>query len=350
MLPLRTSAVVCLALVLPLAAHAARLRDNLYGVDTLGASHAWVVGNFGSIHHSADGGKVWTAQRSGTKTPLFDVDFADEQRGWIVGASGLILRTGDGGTTWTAGTSPVPGAKHLFNVAAVDERIVWAVGDWGAITMTRDGGETWLDRSLGILTVSVEDSPDRSLQTVTDDVILYDVMFVDARHGFIAGEFGSLFATGDGGETWRRLTTGTQKTLFGVHFVSPQEGWVVGIDGIVMRTADGGATWDVQRGLVEAGAIGDLSFVEAMENPGLYSVHFAGSRGVVVGETGTLFVSDDHGRSWTRRALPDRDRLTWMRDASLWDGGAGLVVGAAGFSGALDAAGVVHDRVEASAE
>ena len=350
MLPLpRGSAVVCLALILPLAADAVRMRDHLYGVDTVGTAHAWAVGNFGSIHHTADGGKVWTSQTSGTKTPLFDVDFADERRGWIVGASGLILRTTDGGATWTAGRSPVPGDKHLFNVAAVDERTVWAVGDWGAIAMTRDGGETWLDRSLGILTVHVEDSPERSLQTITDDVILYDVMFVDARHGFIAGEFGSLFVTQDAGETWRRLPTGTQKTLFGVDFVSPREGWVVGIDGIVMRTTDGGATWDVQRGIVDVGAIGDLSFVEAMENPGLYAVQVAGPRGVVVGETGSLFVSDDGGRSWTPRALPDRDRLTWMRDVGLWESGMGLAVGAAGFSAALGADGVV-DGAEASSE
>jgi photosystem II stability/assembly factor-like uncharacterized protein len=143
---------------------------------------------------------------------------------------------------------------------------------------------------------------------------------------------------------------GEEKTLFGVHFVSPQEGWVVGIDGIVMRTSDGGETWEVQCGLVDSGAIGDLSFVEAMENPGLYAVDFAGSRGVVVGETGSLFVSDDGGRSWTRRALPDRDRLTWMRDAGLWEGGAGLLVGAAGFSGVLDADGEVHDGAQAAVE
>jgi photosystem II stability/assembly factor-like uncharacterized protein len=349
MLPrLRGSAVLCLALVLPLAGQAARLRDNLYGIATLGSQHAWVVGNFGSIHHTADGGKVWQLQKSGTKMPLFDVAFADDQRGWIVGAAGLILRTSDGGATWTTGRSPVPGDKHLFNVAAVDARTVWAVGDWGAITVTHDGGETWVDRSLGILTVSVADSPNRAMQTVTDDVILYDVMFVDADHGFIAGEFGSLFATRDGGATWRRQVTGTDKTLFGVHFVSPDEGWVVGIDGIVMRTTDGAESWQVQRGLVEAGAIGDLSFVEAMENPGLYAVHFAGSRGVVVGDTGSLFVSDDRGRSWARRALPDRDRLTWLRDAGLWEGGAGLLVGAAGFSGALGADGTVDVGAEAA--
>jgi len=327
---------VCLALILPLVAHGARLQDNLYGVKTLESERAWVVGNFGSIHRTDDGGKSWKAQESGTKLPLFSVDFADAVHGWVVGTSGLILQTNDGGGTWTKTESPVPGHKHLFKVTTIDARTAWAVGDWGAITVTRDGGHTWENRSLGILTVAVDKSPERSLHLLTDDVILNDVMFVDRQHGFITGEFGTLYSTKDGGETWRKLPTGTEKTLFGVHFKDPRHGWLVGIDGIVLRTADGGESWKVQRGLVETGAIGDLSFVEAMANPGLYAVRVRGQQGVVVGDAGLLLVSVDGGHSWQPRVLPDRNRLTWMRDVSLGGGAQGLLVGAGGFTASID--------------
>jgi photosystem II stability/assembly factor-like uncharacterized protein len=204
------------------------------------------------------------------------------------------------------------------------------------VVQTRDGGATWTDRSLGGLAVERIESPDRLMQTITDDVILNDVEFVDAQHGFIVGEFGTLLATDDGGAHWRQVVVPTDKTLFGVHFRSPDEGWVVGIDGIILRTQDGGQTWTTQNGLTATGAIEDVSFVEAMANPGLYAVSVEGRRGVIVGDSGAFFVSDDGGETWTRRALPEEHRLTWMRDASVAASGRAFLVGAAGFTAAAD--------------
>ena len=42
-------AIVCLALVVATAAPAARLQDNVFGVTSLDAERAWVVGNFGAV-------------------------------------------------------------------------------------------------------------------------------------------------------------------------------------------------------------------------------------------------------------------------------------------------------------
>jgi photosystem II stability/assembly factor-like uncharacterized protein len=204
------------------------------------------------------------------------------------------------------------------------------------VVHTQDGGATWTDRSLGALAVERLEASGRTMQTITDDVILSDVEFVDAQHGFIAGEFGTLLATSDGGQHWRQVAIPTEKTLFGVHFRTPDEGWVVGIDGIILHTEDGGRTWTTQNGLTETGAIEDVSFVEAMANPGLYAVSVEGRRGVVVGDSGAFFVSDDGGRTWTRRALPAEHRLTWMRDASLAASGRAFLVGAAGFTAAAE--------------
>ncbi len=321
-----------LLLWLPMAAGAAEVRDNLYGVTTLSPTEAWSVGNFGAIHHTTDGGKNWQAANSGTKLPLFGVSFADGQRGWVVGKSGLILHTADGGTTWKSQESPIPPDKHLFKVKATDANTAWTVGDWGAIAMTRDGGQTWQDRSLGTITVREEEAPGRTTNVITDDVILYDVSFPDRTHGFICGEFGTVLATTDAGETWTRRVTPTEKTLFGLYFSTPSEGWAVGIDGLVMHTADGGKTWDVQHGDPVAAPVDEISFVESMKNPGMYAVQVAGQYGVIVGDVGMLLVSADGGKSWARRELPDKDRLVWLRDVSLVPGTSGFLVGGSGFS------------------
>jgi photosystem II stability/assembly factor-like uncharacterized protein len=328
-----------LVTALPCVVPAVTVRDNLYAVKSLGADEAWAVGNFGSIYYTRDGGKSWDARESGTKSPLFGIDFADGQNGWIVGKSALILHTTDSGKTWKPQKSAIPPDKHLFAVRALDTRTAWAVGDWGAIAVTHDGGDTWQDRSLGTATVKVEESPGRTTTTLTDDVILYAISFPDAKHGFIVGEFGTLLATNDGGETWEKRDLGTEKTLFSVSFVTPEKGWVVGIDGLLLRTRDGGKTWDVQRGREGAESIEELGFMETIRNPGLYDVHVRGQYGVVVGDTGILLISTDEGESWTRYDLPEKQRLVWMRGVSLGPED-GVVVGANGFSAQID-----HGRV-----
>ena len=60
----------------------------------------WIVGKFGLILHSSDGGKSWGEQRSETSKPLTAVSFANDRDGFIVGAGGTILATTDGGKTW----------------------------------------------------------------------------------------------------------------------------------------------------------------------------------------------------------------------------------------------------------
>jgi photosystem II stability/assembly factor-like uncharacterized protein len=335
-MPLRAAfVVVWMALVLAPSAHAAVLRDHLYGVKALSPNEAWAVGNYGAIYHTNNAGKSWEARDSGTKAPLFSVDFADAQHGWAVGKAGEIRATADGGKTWTHEKSPLEASKHLFKVRAVDARTVWAVGDWGAIAVTTDGGATWQDRSLPKLKVLASDRADRQENLVLEDVVLYDVAWPDAQHGYIAGEFATLLATADGGATWVKRTLPTEKTLFGATFVSAQEGWVVGIDGLVLHTADAGRTWNVQHGNAEPATIDELAFTDALKNPGMYSIAVVGQTGIAVGDTGTILVSGDGGGTWTRRVLPDRERYSWLRDVSLVAGDRGVLVGAKGISGVV---------------
>jgi len=316
-----------------------RLKDSVYGVATLGPESAVVVGTFGSIMTTTDGGKTWERHDSGTDEPIFSVAMADAQHGWAVGASGLIFRTTDGAKTWTKQTSPLKEQRHLFKVAAIDAKTAWAVGDWGAIIATTDGGATWSDRSLGILTVKTADTPDRQTMLLTEDVILNDVRFVDAQHGYIAGEFGTLLATTDGGATWMRRDLGTDQTVFGMDFVTAERGWIVGIDGMVMETTDAGVTWNVQHGSRERQMLDDVDFLAAMDRPALYAIAVEGKYGIIVGDAGSFLVTSDGGSTWSRQQLPD-DYLVWVRDVSLLPDGRGFIAGADGFVGA-----VANDKV-----
>jgi photosystem II stability/assembly factor-like uncharacterized protein len=329
-------ALVWLALSLTASSHAAVLRDHLYAVKALSATDAWAVGNYGAIYHTTNGGQTWEARDSGTKSPLFGVEFVDAQHGWAVGKSGEILATADAGKTWTRQKSPIDTSKHLFKVRAADAKTVWAVGDWGAIAVTTDGGATWQDRSLPKLTVHDGSRADRQENLVLEDVVLYDVDWPDAMHGYIAGEFATLLATSDGGATWEKRKLPTEKTIFGIDFVTADEGWAVGIDGIVLHTTDAGRSWTVQHGNPQPATIDELAFNDALKNPGMYSIAVVGRTGIVVGDTGTILVSSDGGQSWTRHVLPDRERYSWLRAVSLVPGDRGVLVGAKGLSGAVE--------------
>ncbi len=332
---------VCFALASATTVTAAELRDHLYGVRALSATEAWAVGNFGALLHTSDGGRTWKAADAKTRQPLFGIDFGDPQHAWAVGKSALVLRTTDSGATWTRQTTPLSLEKHLFKVRGVDAQTAWAVGDWGTIITTTDGGATWTDRSLGVTPVKTEESAGRTTTTITDDVILYDISFPDRNHGFIVGEFGTLLVTTDAGATWMHRPTPTEKTLFGAHFVTPERGWVVGMDGLVLRTDDAGHTWQVQHGQPEAAGVEDISFRDTLKNPGMYAVRVEGDYGVVVGDVGMLLTSSDGGRTWTRRELPEAERLVWMRDVSLAPGAGGFAVGAAGFDARVERTDVV---------
>ena len=67
--------------------------EGFFGISFTDANTGTVVGSFGTILHTTDGGQTWIPQTSGTTDQLRAVSFADANNGTIVGESGLILRT-----------------------------------------------------------------------------------------------------------------------------------------------------------------------------------------------------------------------------------------------------------------
>jgi photosystem II stability/assembly factor-like uncharacterized protein len=294
------------------AAPDARITDSLYGARFVSAEDGWVVGGFGTIYRTRDGGASWRQQASHTIEHLYGVDFADAQHGWVVGRSGTILHTNNGGDTWEPQASG--SEQHLFNVKAIDTQRAWAVGDFGTILATHDGGRKWDNHSM------------------TRDVILNAQAWVDTDHGWIVGEGGTIVTTSDGGATWTDQTSDVAKSLFGVFFTDAQHGWAVGLDGLILHTPDGGQTWQVQHGEKEVGALEQVGFAEALGNPSLYDIALAGKYGYAVGDVGGVFLSEDGGATWQRKEMPKAFGLRWIRALSLVRGTHGVLVGANGLT------------------
>jgi photosystem II stability/assembly factor-like uncharacterized protein len=75
--------------------------------------------------------------------------------------------------------------------------------------------------------------------------LLYAVHFVDAQHGWAAGQ--GIYATSDGGQHWQRQYAGSSEISV-LDFTDRTHGWAVGngADGtppVLLRTVDGGQHW-----------------------------------------------------------------------------------------------------------
>ncbi len=121
---------------------------NLYGVAYADRDHVWVVGEFGTIMASSDGGTTWRQQRPPVESTLFGVRFLDNMRGFAVGIDSVILQTADGGETWTTVHPPVD--QRSFYDVAIRGQQGWISGDSGTILRTSDGGATWSTEPLPI--------------------------------------------------------------------------------------------------------------------------------------------------------------------------------------------------------
>lgn len=284
--------------------------DHFYGVDFVG-DHGWVVGTYGTIIHTADGGRRWSRQRSSVAEPLFSVSFPTGQDGWAAGKGGVIVRTRDGGDSWTPQAS---GTKHLLSgIRFVDAQSGWAVGEWGTILHTADGGEHWETQRGG------------------EDVVLNGVFLLDAARGWVVGEKGTILFTEDGGATWSPRGEGIDieiservrgeplrlkdLSLYAVHFTADLEGWIVGIDGVMLHTADGGASWEV---------------LPRMSDRSLFDVRVQGGVGWAVGNEGAFLVSADGGRTWRGPDPSPVPTTYWLYRADFLTPERGYLVGAHG--------------------
>lgn len=131
--------------------------SGLIDVHAVTADIVWVVGGFGSVAITVNGGETWTSVGPGGILDINGVCALDEKRAWIAIDSSNVSYTSDGGLTWTqqhlaASASGVSSVYH--GITAIDEYNVWLVGsnpidteNKAIILHTVDGGERWTEQS-----------------------------------------------------------------------------------------------------------------------------------------------------------------------------------------------------------
>lgn len=166
----------------------------LYDVRFISPDEGWIVGEFGKILHTSDGGKTWQEQQESLvgeeivdalDLPTFyGIDCIDAQRCVTVGLDGRVAATTDGGATWAFEEVAGNFSEPLFTVQLFPDGSGWAAGVAGEV-LKRDGGK-WQPANLGMRVFSW----------------LRQVGFADANNGWLVGGFGTILRTRDGGKTW----------------------------------------------------------------------------------------------------------------------------------------------------
>ena len=208
--------------------------ESLQAVDFVDASFGWAVGYKGTILKTADGGATWTKQTSGDTSHIYGVSFVSQTQGWASGYWGLILTTEDGGTTWTRVLWPFGQDVWVTNlwhdVAFADAGHGWMVGE-ESVARTTGAAPPWTWTTLG--------SSSETLNAID---------YASATRAWAvgwSGTAGAVYATTDG-TSWHLQATGSSEPLQDVSSPTANNVWLAGYRGTVFATTDGGATWKAE--------------------------------------------------------------------------------------------------------
>jgi len=170
--------------------------------------------------------------------------------------------------------------------------------NFGFIYKTTNGGDTW------------------DLSPLATGTLFGGITFTDFQHGWVAADKGRLFETDNGGASWTAredLPVDSSQSLRKLAFVGSDSGWAVGTDGVIIRTTNGGTDWSLQATPTGHGLSG-VSFVDAQN-------------GWASGLNGTILHTSNGGLAWT---LQNTGTSADLRDIDFVDVNRGWAVGSNG--------------------
>ncbi len=203
-------------------------------------SHGWAIGCRSAMFPSGvfvteTGGRSWTPL-SGENMSLshwLSGDFLDPHTGNLAGRSGTVAMVQRGGIRPARMGSF--GLRNLTRMKLVGPVHGWLVGDGGLVLLTGDLGASW------------QTTPGELPEGMAGH---FDFMALAVRgpKAWIAGVPGSrVFHTADAGRTWTAFATGTQLPIHALAFIDDRHGWAVGALGTILATDDGGQSWRRRR-------------------------------------------------------------------------------------------------------
>ncbi|MCP5129745.1 MAG: hypothetical protein H6985_09210 [Pseudomonadales bacterium] len=255
----------------------------------------FAAGDRGHIIYSDDHGKTWTQAEVPVRSTLLDIFFVNPEQGWAVGHEGVILHSSDGGKTWE---KQYDGLRYGTEGIAFYKKM-----------MEQDPDNELYPIMLGEMEFAVEQGADKPF---------FGVVFYDEKHGHVAGAYGMLMVTYDGGKTWEHRLHNAENENFNHIFdfsPLPEQGryFLSGEAGLLL--------------------IGDINAqtatrVHSVPWEGSFFATVAAADGAIVmgGLRGRMFRTADEGNTWTVVEKPPTSAIvaeTRLTDNTLVAAGVG---------------------------
>jgi len=228
-----------------------------------------------------------------------------------------ILTTHDGGYNWQQQSFPEAG-KELFGITQTSDGTLYTVGFDGKLLSSSDQGKTWLFRQLDYAPykaivanrsdhlllaggISFEsgftEQMDQGGNHLTSNVYNYelnDMVLLADGTGYISG-YGAMMKTKDDGAHWQ-LQDLTKDNFTAVDVQQANNVWTCGYGGSIYHSGNGGDSWELKRNGNDLTKpryhLQDILFTDAIN-------------GYAVGENGLVIYTDDAGDHWS-----ELDRFT----------------------------------------
>ena len=155
-----------------------------------------VIDSAGQLGAISDNRFEYAVVTSKYPSVINDLVMTDARHGWAVGNNGMVVRTRNGGTSWT----PV-GESQLQPLQHSDFRSVSATGD-----------SVWFGGTCGRTLVRLNRETEKvTFVTLPQSASINRIRFIDPSNGWAVGDFGTIFATKDGGSTWQLQRRGAAR-------------------------------------------------------------------------------------------------------------------------------------------
>lgn len=291
--------------------------NNTFGTWFTDANTGFLVGHFGTLMRTKDGGNTWEQYNLGTSAHLRTVNFADNLTGFVGGDYGKLFKTIDGGNNWFQ--LQISHSQDVFeSIWFISPDTGYVISAYGKLFQTTDGGSTWTSSELsgrcirfydadnGIITDEscINRTTDGGItwNTVELNAPIYDCAYASSNIVLAGGEY--MRRSVDGGTTWDTVT-GAPRMIWTLHFTDELIGYAAGFLGKIYKTTDAGLTWSLQ----------SQDYTES-----LFSIYFIGETGYIAGSGSfrpALYKTTNGGNDWQN--LASGKGITYLTDLDIVD-------------------------------
>jgi len=246
---------------------------NYYEIDSPNnGEDVFIVGNYGILIYTNDGGENWNNLDIGTTEHLRDIFFLSNLIGFICGDGATVLKTVDGGMTWINLNAVMTGVNTIGKICFLNEDRGF-IGGFNFMQETIDGGLTWTYVP--------------GFEPVAGELFqIQDIQFLNDNVGYVSGDVGLFYKTEDGAETWIDkqvvIPDYLTESLFSFKFLDsdPNIGFACGYYGLLIRTYDAGDTWELMSS--------DIPGTNTPGGPTFHALDFFGNKGLMAGSGGKI--------------------------------------------------------------